>query len=151
MDNQQHSATSNAIVEKVSIPSPLELNMSVGTNTDIRNNNPTPTGLTQYNGYSWWQGKYNYLYSGNSSYEYYQNNTSDVSEYCKLMKGNGLFIHNWLSCQGISDNSDNHKYFWFRSPRLSDAFAVTSSAYGNLGLNYASLTEKSRTAALFSF
>jgi len=154
MNNYQHSATSNAIVEKVSMPSPLELNMNVTQQTSNTNyNGPTPTGLTQYNG-GWyggyWYALYNYLYSGNAPYEYYQNNTSNISEYCKLARGNGSYDSNSPSCKGFSGT---WRYLWLRSPdsSLSGDFAEFGADCGSLDYYWASLSGDHRAAALLSF
>ena len=151
MSNYEHSATSNAIVEKVSMPSPLELDMSVGSYTGNRNDLPTPTGLTQYNPQEWWYANYNYIYSGNAPYEYYKNNTGDVSEYCKLMKGNGGLDSNrsnW-ACKGLSSAD----YLWLRSPDSSDSdhFAGFLASSGSLSYYWASGSDDDRAAALLSF
>ena len=151
MSNYGHSATSNAIVEKVSMPSPLELDMSVGVHTGRRNDYPTPTGLTQYNPQDYWYANYNYIYSGNAPYEYYQNNTGDVSEYCKLMKGNGGLDSNrsnW-ACEGHS----SAWLVWLRSPYSSDSgyFAEFYANGGNLSCSWASSSGGYRAAALLSF
>ena len=149
MNNYQHSATSNAIVEKVSMPSPLELDMSVGGHTGRRNDLPTPTGLTQYNPQDYWWANYNYIYSGNAPYEYYQNNTGDVSEYCKLMKGNGSTSSSGWACGGHS----SAWWLWLRSPYSSDSgdFAGFNANGGDLSHNWASYSDSHRAAALLSF
>ena len=153
MSNAKHSATSNAIVEKVSMPSPLELNMNVTQWTSSTSyNGPTPTGLTQYNGgYNggWWFANYNYLYSGNAPYEYYQNNTSNISEYCKLAKGNGLYDGDWPSCKNIP----SYAWLWLRSPgsSYSGRFAGFDSSGGGLSSRSVSISDSSRVAALLSF
>ena len=151
MNNWQHSSTSNAIVEKVSMPSPLELDMSVGGHMGERNDYPTPTGLIQYNTKYYWYANYNYIYSGNAPYEYYKNNTGDVSEYCKLMKGNGGLDSNYLNraCKGHSSAD----YLWLRSPYSSSStdFAVFSASGGYLNGYWPSHSDGHRAAALLSF
>lgn len=154
MSNDKHSATSNAIVEKISMPSPLELDMNVTQwTTSTSYNGPTPTGLTQYNsGYNgdgWWFANYNYLYSGNAPYEYYQNNTSNISEYCKLAKGNGSYDGSWPSCK----NTPSYAWLWLRSPNASssDLFAVFHSLDGYLDRSCVSDSNYGRVAALLSF
>lgn len=135
MNNNKHSATSNATVEKVSIPSPLELNMNVtqDANGDNTYNGLTPTGLIQYNPIGYWGGEYNYLYSGNAPYKYYQNNTSNVSEYCKLIRGNGLNNNNnGPSCQGTPTDETS---LWLRTvcSNTSQFVAIFYSYGGYLG------------------
>jgi len=142
MNNRWHSATSNAIVEKVSMPSPLELNMNVTNfNSNGYKNGFTPSGLVQYNPYSWWQGLYNYLYSGNAPYEYYQNNTSDVSEYCKLVRGSGEFNTGKTSDPNTDSCKTGQDYIsvWFRSAwKTSDAFGEFGNLYGAISGDNAS-------------
>ena len=167
MNNRKHSATNNAIVEKVTMPSPLELDMNA-TYWDIGYKNGfTPSGLVQYNPYSFWQGLYNNLYSGNAPYEYYQNNTSDVSEYCKLIKGSGEFN----TGKSNDPDSDSCKiredvYIWLRSMwRDNQTFSVwgggsavlsgynashTGSFY-DPGPSYQKYISHNRLLALFSF
>ena len=146
MGNYGHSATSNAIVEKVSMPSPLELDVSVAGQTGRRNDYPTPTGLTQYNPRDFWTGYYNYIYSGNAPYEYYQNNTSDVSEYCKLLNGSGSLNSSGSVC-------GPYKYLWLRSTSGdSSSFTVFDGFGGSLGSYYANAPYGSIAAAvLLSF
>ena len=153
MSNWQHSATSNAIVEKVSMPSPLELNMNVtrygGGNY---NNGPTPSGINQSNPQKYWYAYYNYLYSGNAPYEYYQNNTSDVSEYCKLVKGSEGLESNELydACKGML----NYRYLWLRAPSSvnSVSFAYFDSRGGTFFSDGgATHSDRHRAAALLSF
>lgn len=152
MNNWQHSATSNSIVEKVSMPSPLELNMNVTRyGSDNYNNGPTPSGINQSNPQKYWYAYYNYLYSGNAPYEYYQNNTGDVSEYCKLMKGNGGLDSNrsnW-ACDGHS----SAWWLWLRSPHSSSSggFAEFVASGGDLVSDWASNSDGGRAAALLSF
>lgn len=154
MDNYKHSATSNAIVEKVSMPSPLELNMNVTqqvNGTDYYNG-LTPTGISQYNPKKFWGANYNYLYSGNAPYEYYQNNTGNVSEYCKLMKVSGsLSNSSGYACKGLLDSSV--WFTWLRSPDSSDSnsFAQFCAVLGYLRANWASISSSSRVITLLSF
>lgn len=154
MNNDKHSATSNAIVEKVSMPSPLELDMSVGYGyKSSLNEFPTPTGLTQYNSGSYsgfWYPNYNYLYSGNAPYKYYQSNTSNISEYCKLIRGNGLYDNNKPSCKGVPDK---WRYLWLRSPLSTNlgGFADFGSSFGGLFNASASNPSENRTAVTLSF
>ena len=167
MNNSSHSATSNTIVEKVSIPSPLELNMNV-TYWDIGYKNGfTPSGLVQYNPYSLWQGLYNNLYSGNAPYEYYQNNTSDVSEYCKLIKGNGEFNTGKFDDLDIDSCKIRETvYIWLRSMwRDNQSFSVWGGEQAGLsgdnanqtgsfydpGPGYQKYISHNRLLALFSF
>lgn len=153
MNNDNHSATSNAIVEKVSIPSPLELDMSVGNNSGLLNTLPTPAGLTQYNSGingGWWYANYNYLYSGNAPYEYYKDNTSNISEYCKLTKGNGLYDSSEPSCKGSSDGG----ILWLRAPFSSNSSSFMefgSFVGGYLVGDVASLSTFHRFGVLLSF
>lgn len=147
MNNWKHSATSNAIVEKVSMPSPLELNMNVtyyGSNS--YNNGLTPSGTNQTNPQEWWYAWYNYLYSGNAPYEYYQNNTGDVSEYCKLLKGSGSVSSSYNAC-------GQYKYLWLRAPDSggSSYFAYFFGYDGRLSGHGASGSFRGRAAALLSF
>ena len=152
MNNWKHSATSNAIVEKVSMPSPLELNMNVTRyGSDNYNNGPTPSGINQSNPQKYWYAYYNYLYSGNAPYEYYQNNTGDVSEYCKLMKGNGELESNgvYRACK----NMPNYRWLWLRAPKaihLGD-FACFYPSSGYLDSYGAAYSSRDRAAALLSF
>ena len=158
MNNDKHSATSNAIVEKVSMPSPLELNMNVTQQTSNSNyNGLTPTGLTQYNsGYKdrWdngvWYANYGYLYSGNASYEYYRNNTSNIGEYCKLVKGDGSYNNNKPSCKGTPDAMP---VLFLRSPLSDDLefFAGFDSRKGELDGYQVSYVRRNHVAALLSF
>lgn len=150
MSNWQHSATSNAIVEKVSMPSPLELNMNVTYYGSNRyNNGSTPSGINQTNPQRYWWAYYNYLYSGNAPYQYYQNNTGNVGEYCKLMKGNGSTSSSGWACNGHS----SVYYLWLRSPNssYSASFAGFYASGGLLSGSWASNSDGDRAAALLSF
>ena len=151
MNNYGHSATSNAIVEKVSMPSPLELDMSVGGHTGYRNDYPTPTGLTQYNPQNYWWANYNYIYSGNAPYEYYQNNTSDVSEYCKLVKGSGRLESN--RSYDACNNMPNYRWLWLRAPYSASSGSFTGfyPRNGYLSDYRAAYSDRYRAAALLSF
>lgn len=151
-NGEMHSATSNAIVEKVSIPSPLELNMNISHVTIGISNNYnglTPTGIKQYNPKGNWVGKYAYLYSGNAPYEYYQNNTNDVNEYCKLLKGDGTYSSKWGSCNDVTKWS----YIWLRSaiPNNFKHFATFCNFTGSLFVEAPHKLESGHTTALFSF
>ena len=151
MNNWKHSATSNAIVEKVSMPSPLELNMNVtyyGSNS--YNNGLTPSGINQTNPQQYWWAYYNYLYSGNAPYEYYQNNTGNVSEYCKLLRGDGSTSSSGFACRNVPSS---WKYLWLRAPSsvYSDYFADFSSGHGGLYRGGAAYSGGGRAAALLSF
>ena len=155
MNNWEHSATSNAIVEKISMPSPLELNMNVTQWTNDTNyNGLTPTGLTQYNGNyngGYWHANYNYLYSGNAPYEHYQNNTSNISEYCKLVKGDGSYNSSWPLCKDVPDY---YKWLWLRTPYSANSGnnAHFDSSYGGLGsTGIINSDNNDRVAALLSF
>lgn len=151
MNNWKHSATSNAIVEKVSMPSPLELNMNVTYNgDDSYNNGLTPSGINQSNPQKNWLSYYNYIYSGNAPYEYYQSNTGNVSEYCKLVKGNGLTSSSIIACNNVPSH---WRFVWLRSPRSvsSDYFAAFDSLCGNLGCLGAARSDYRRASALLSF
>ena len=145
MNSDNHSATNNAIVEKISMPSPLELNMNVTQDTYMVNNynGPTPSGVIQYNPNKTWFARYNYLYSGNAPYEYYKNNTSDIGEYCKLMKSYFTPSRGW-PCNNIRGS------LWLR------AFAQQEPANffaddGDLRTDVGSSSYNYRAAALLSF
>lgn len=151
-NDYMHSATSNATVEKISIPSPLELNMNV-TRDKIGGSNYNglaPTGIRQYNPKGWWGTRYGYLYSGNAPYEYYQNNTSDVSEYCKLIKGDGTYSRKWGPC---NDVSSRETYIWLRSviPSNFKHFAIFSNWAGSLFMERPNKLEAGYITALFNF
>ena len=151
--DELHSANSNAIVEKVSMPSPLELNMNVSHVTigGVYNNYSglTPTGTKQYNPKGVWKTRYAYLYSGNAPYEYYQNNTSNVSEYCKLIKGDGTYGHKWGLCNSVL----RWAYIWLRSvvPNNFNHFATFSNFPGSLFMERPDKSDLGHIIALFSF
>ena len=151
-NNDMHSATSNAIVEKITIPSPLELNMNIshGKIGGSSYNGLTPTGIKQYNPKDFWGARYGYLYSGNAPYEYYQNNTSDVGEYCKLIKGDGTYSHKWGSCNNVSDRNT---YIWLRSavPNNFNHFATFSNFAGSLFMEAPNKLKTGHVTPLFSF
>lgn len=151
-NSAMNSATSNAIVEKISIPSPLELNMNVSRDKlgGSNYNGLTPTGIRQYNPKNFWAARYGYLYSGNAPYEYYRDNTSDVSEYCKLIKGDGTYSRKWGSC---NDVSSRETHIWLRSvvPNNLNHFATFSNWAGSLFVEAPNKLKDGHITALLSF